>query len=109
MSQPVRLPGNPQLSTNPDVWTNQERMDLINFWKEIGRVFNLIARGTGVTGPIVSGATITHGLGATPSFVLVSAQDGSLINASVQNITATTFQIVFSGGGTHVFGWSAEQ
>lgn len=109
MSQPIRLPGNPQLSTNSDVWTNQERLDLINFWKEIGRVFNLIARGTGVTGPIASGATITHNLGAVPSFVLVTAQDGSNVTASVQNLTKTTFQIVFTGGGTHIFGFSAEQ
>ena len=109
MTQPVRLPGNPQLSTDADIWGNQQRLDLINLWKEIGRIFNLTARGTGATGPIASGTTITHNLGTTPSFVLVTPIDGALVNVAVQNITKTTFQIVFSGGGTHSFGWSAEQ
>ena len=62
---------------------------------------------SGTTSAIATGATVTHGLGATPSQVLVTAADSGPTNIYTTSKGATTFIINYGGGGTHVFDWMA--
>jgi len=102
------LPGFPRISDHPQDWTARQRRDLKSIWDDILRVFNMIRRSTGITGAIASGTAVNHALGAVPSFVLVTAQDAGPTDIYVTARTSTTFVINYGGGGTHVFGWSAE-
>jgi hypothetical protein len=61
----------------------------------------------GTTAAIASGATVTHGLGATPTQVLITATETGLSDVYVSDKGATTFKINYAGGGTHVFDWQA--
>lgn len=85
-----------------------------SYWqRSLSGIFNLLnaliaSRNTGVTGAILTGATIAHGLSKAPSFVVLAPKDGTPTNYFVDNITATTFRVNFAGGGTHAFGWIAE-
>ena len=62
---------------------------------------------SGTTSAIATGATVTHGLGRTPSQVLVTAADSGPTNIYTSSKGATTFIINYGGGGTHVFDWMA--
>lgn len=62
----------------------------------------------GVTAAIATGATVTHGMTATPTIVSVTALDSGPTDVYVASIGATTFTINYGGGGTHVFAWEAK-
>lgn len=84
------------------------------FWhKWLAGLYQLVItlkgqRRTGVTGTIASGTDVTHNLGRTPVMVLITAQESGPTNPYVSNVGAETFRINFGGGGSKVFGWSAE-
>lgn len=65
-------------------------------------------RTSGVTAAISTGATVTHGLGATPTVVLLTAQESGPTDIYAAAIGGTTFTVNFGGGGSKVFAWSAE-
>lgn len=104
-----QLPGQPRLATEPDVWTHLQRLDLVGVWQDIKRVLDLSRRSTGLTIAIATGTVINHNLGQVPSFVTLQPQDGTPTNYFADTYTSTQFTIHYTGGGTHVFGWSAEQ
>jgi hypothetical protein len=62
---------------------------------------------SGTTSAISTGTTVTHGLGATPSEVLLTASDTGVSNIYVSAIGGTTFTVNYAGGGTHIFYWTA--
>lgn len=66
-------------------------------------------RTSGLTGAIATGATVTHGLGLTPTKVLLTSADGVPTAIYPSALGATTFAINYAGGGTHAFYWEAIQ
>src|SRR5437667_10149679 len=66
------------------------------------------SRNTGVTAAIATGTDVAHGMSRKPAFVMLAPQDGVPTNFYVDTITDTTFRIHFTGGGSHLFGWSGE-
>lgn len=66
------------------------------------------SRNTGITAAIATGAIIEHGMSRKPAFVTLAPQDATPTNVFVDTITDTTFRINFAGGGSHLFGWTAE-
>jgi hypothetical protein len=60
----------------------------------------------GITSSITSPITVTHGLAVTPTCVTISTVGGSS-DGYVSTVGATTFQIVFTGGGSKQFYWHA--
>src|SRR5438093_9741638 len=66
------------------------------------------SRNTGITAAIASGATVAHGMAQTPKVVIIQAQDGTPTNCFINNITASSFTINYTGGGLHAFAWSAD-
>lgn len=110
---PLILPGMPKLSNTPTEagtrnWTDDQRSDLIEIWQDIKRVTDSMRRDKGITGAITTGTVIQHNLGAVPTMVLLTAQASGPTNVFPSALTKTTFTINFSGGGSVVFGWSAE-
>lgn len=76
----------------------------------VGSTSGILRPGTsGVTGAIASGATVTHGLGTTPTKVLLTSVDGVPTAVYPGTFGATTFVINYTGGGTHAFYWEAIQ
>jgi len=61
----------------------------------------------GTTSSISDGDTVTHGLGSTPSQVLITATDATPTAIYVDTLTSSTFKVHFTGGGTAVFSWIA--
>jgi hypothetical protein len=110
---PLILPGVPKLSNTPTQagtqnWTGDQRSDLIQIWQDIKRVLDSMRRDKGVTGAISTGTVIHHNLGAIPKMVLLTAQESGPTDIHPSALTLTSFTLNFSGGGSHVFGWSAE-
>jgi hypothetical protein len=67
-----------------------------------------VSENGGVTAAIATGATVSHGCGATPVNVSVTALDVGPTDIYVTAIGASTFTINYGGGGTHVFSWEAK-
>lgn len=65
-------------------------------------------RKMGLTAALATGETVAHGMSVTPSLVFLQPQESGPTDWYPSTITATTFTVNFSGGGSHVFGWSAE-
>jgi hypothetical protein len=105
---PATLPAIPRITTEVG-WTATQRSDLYAIWQDIARIFNLIKRSTGLTTTVATGTVINHNLGQVPSFVTLQPQDGTPTNYFADTYTSTSFTIHYTGGGTHAFGWSAEQ
>lgn len=68
-----------------------------------------LARTSGVTGAIATGTAVTHGLGTTPTKVLLTPADAGAGDFYVSTLGATTFAVNFAGGGSHIFYWEAIQ
>lgn len=68
-----------------------------------------LARTSGVTGAIATGTVVTHGLGTTPTKVLLTSVDGVPTGIYPNTFGTTTFAINFAGGGSHAFYWEAIQ
>jgi hypothetical protein len=102
------LPGLPRLSQSAPHWEDNQLTDLINLWQDIKAVLDSMRRSTGVTSAIPTGTVIQHGMGFTPTAILLTKQDAGPTDVFPSALTATSFTINFSGGGSHVFGWSAE-
>jgi hypothetical protein len=70
-----------------------------------------VTSASGVTGAIASGATVTHGLGVpdglAPAVVTLQAADGTPTAVYPSALGTTTFVVNYTGGGTHVFHWTA--
>ena len=67
------------------------------------------ARNSGVTWAAASPITVTHGLGTTPTKVLLTSVDGVPTGIYPNTLGTTTFAINFAGGGSHAFYWEAIQ
>ena len=67
------------------------------------------ARTSGVTAAIATGTTVTHGLGLTPTKVLLTPADAGAGDFYASALGATTFTVNFAGSGTHAFYWEAIQ
>jgi hypothetical protein len=104
----LTLPAIPRISNTAPHWEMEQRADLIAMWQEIKKVLDSMRRTTGLTAAIATGTAVNHGLGFLPSFVLVTSQEFGPTDLYVSAIDATSFTINFGGGGSHVFGWSAE-
>jgi hypothetical protein len=65
------------------------------------------ARKSGVTAAIATGTAVTHGLGVTPTKVLLTAAATGASDIYVDALGATTFTVNFAGGGSRVFYWEA--
>ena len=98
---------------NPVV-IDKDRGIFSNYWQralsDLLKTLNLLigSRTTGITTAVATGTLITHGLGRLPTFIFLSPQDGTPTNYYADNLTTTQFRLNYTGGGTHVFGWSAE-
>lgn len=68
-----------------------------------------LARTSGVTGAITTGTAVTHGLGTTPTKVLLTSVDGVPTGIYPNTFGTSTFAINFAGGGSHAFYWEAIQ
>lgn len=66
------------------------------------------SRNSGVTGAIASGATVSHGLSGTPAVVTLTAADGTPTAVYPSALGSSTFTVNYTGGGTHVFYWTAQ-
>ena len=67
-----------------------------------------VTESQGLTTAISTGATVSHGLIATPNFVNVTAAETGPTDITVSAVGATTFVINFGGGGSKTFYWRAE-
>lgn len=68
----------------------------------------ILVENSGVSGAIATGATVSHGLSAAPTVVLLTAADGTPTNYFPSTFTSSTFTVTFSGGGSHAFYWIAK-
>jgi hypothetical protein len=66
-----------------------------------------LTRNSGNIGGAATGQTVNHGLGTTPTVVLLQAMDGVPTGLYPSSIGATSFTLTFGGGGTHAFSWQA--
>jgi len=60
------------------------------------------------TATVTTGATVAHGLVATPTSVLITPTVTGLTDIYVSDVGASTFKINFAGGGSQTFYWFAE-
>lgn len=67
------------------------------------------AHTSGVTAAITTGTTVTHGLGLTPTKVLLTPADAGAGDFYASALGATTFTVNFAGAGSHAFYWEAIQ
>ena len=72
------------------------------------RTVGYITENSSVTSAIATGATVTHGLAATPTSVRVTAAESGPTDIYVTAVGATTFVINYGGGGTKTFYWHAD-
>lgn len=91
-----------------EAWDAVQKTDLNQMWLDIKAVLDTMRRSTGITGAVATGSVISHTLGVVPSFVLITATDATPTNIYASVLTSTSFTLNYTGGGTHIFGWSAE-
>lgn len=62
----------------------------------------------GITAAIATGATVAHGLGSTPTVVIVTPAETGPTDVTVSAVGAATFIVNFGGGGNKTFYWQAK-
>lgn len=85
--------------------TNVTNTSATNLFYGVG---GYLTEAHGETSALASGAIVTHGLGSTPTSVILQTKDGSPTAIYPSDLGATTFAVNYTGGGTEVFYWYAK-